>query len=488
VKTTSLLQAALVFTGLTGSLIACAPDNTFSPMPLQEEVGLVREEQRKVDLLWVVDNSVSMEASQEKLRKGFGTFARKYLRSDWDIRTAVITTDMYIAHPSFTKYLTTIQSGYDNYDSKYLGRLGKQATPSFHNPTYGPNYSRLIPGMHDGPILASCYEGMRNFFEGPANCRLRDAADAPRGVEKCINPSGSETSVSQCVNTTKNDTVHSGKAILSTRDGSSIEQLIRDFTVNASVGTTGDGSERAFSSLFQLLKDNEPTETAFFRQNSFRIIVFLGDEDDQSVTIPARVPEKFSPFAMETLDCPRRTVDGHSFRLGACPKQSDLIKEELVKSELDSYFAKLDGANVGKNTYMVVPIVAINGSTLARLHEGFDLNKVDHDQGRRFLRLASLVGNGSYSRDIDIEDYSQILDGIGLAIIDRFRSFSLKREPVGNEQILVEVVKTDGTRSQIPSNRWTRSGKVLTITDTQFLLSINTGDRVVVSYQPKTAF
>ncbi len=489
-KFSSLQKAAALAVAVTGSLIACAPDNGFRILPAQEQFNLVRTEERKVDLLWVVDNSVSMEPSQEKLRKGFGAFARKYLRPSWDIRTAVVTTDMYMAHPSFKKYLETVPQGRETFMSEYLNKTFTPGpTPGQDNPTYGPSYARLLPGMHDGPIPALCYEGMWQFIKGPANCKLRDADDAPRGVDKCISPAGNEASVSQCVNTVKNNTVHSGKPILSTLNNTSIDQLIRDFMVNAAVGTTGSGSERAFSSLFQLFKDNESTDTAFFRKGSFRIIVFLGDEDDQSVTIPANPPSNFSPYSMLSTSCPERTVDGHKFRLANCPKESDLIKEELVKAELDSFFAKLDGVSAGsKQSYMVAPIVAIYGSTLARLHSGLDLNKVDHDQGRRFLKLANLVGNGSTAMDIDAEDYSPILDKIGLAIVDRFGSFMLKREPTDKEQIRVEVVHSDGSRTPVSPSLWIHSGKVLTITDSQFLLNLKDSDQVVVSYQPRTAF
>src|SRR5689334_3965525 len=39
----------------------------------------------KVDLLWVIDNSSSMDPSQDRLRDALGQFARTYMKPKWDI-------------------------------------------------------------------------------------------------------------------------------------------------------------------------------------------------------------------------------------------------------------------------------------------------------------------------------------------------------------------------------------------------------------------
>ncbi len=515
-KASSLQKAVAVsLVGVTGSLIACAPDNSFQILPATERGSIVTVEERKVDLLWVVDNSVSMEPSQDKLRKGFASFARKYLRPDWDIRTAVITTDMYIAHPSFAGYLA--RPSKPNFNSEYLGKTfgAAEINPVFDNPTYGPNYARLLPGIHDGPIVANCYEGAWSFFTGPSNCRVRDAASAPRGVENCIQPRDGESAVSQCVNTVSNDTVHSGKAILSTKDGSSIDQLIRDFTVNASVGTTGLGSERAFSSIQQLIADNETSSTSFFRKGSLRIIVFLADEDDQSVAISAAPSDGYSPFSELASDCARKTPDGYSYAISYCPKSGTTAPSEFKKG-LDSFFAKLDGASAttAATSYFVVPIVIAKTETLKKLHDaelrekykdelartGMSLEQLksslaragtkisySHDLGHRYLQLVREVGNRSFAHDIDTEDYSPVLDKIGLEIVTRFASMMLKREPTSREQVFVDLISADGSRTRVPSTQWELSGKVLTI-QPEFLLKMNEKDSVEVYYQPKTVF
>ena len=83
-------------------------------------------------------------------------------------------------------------------------------------PAWGMNYSLLQPGLHDGPIAGLCCEGLPYFLNGATNCDIRDDQSAYNGPSHCLNPSGAETSITQCVNTVENDTIHSGRAIIST--------------------------------------------------------------------------------------------------------------------------------------------------------------------------------------------------------------------------------------------------------------------------------
>lgn len=53
--------------------------------------------QRKVDVLWVIDNSGSMQTSQDNLAANFKSFIQRFKDKDTDYRMAVITTDAYLA-------------------------------------------------------------------------------------------------------------------------------------------------------------------------------------------------------------------------------------------------------------------------------------------------------------------------------------------------------------------------------------------------------
>lgn len=52
---------------------------------------------RKVDILWVIDNSGSMETSQTNLANNFPAFINKFVATGSDFRMAVTTTDAYLA-------------------------------------------------------------------------------------------------------------------------------------------------------------------------------------------------------------------------------------------------------------------------------------------------------------------------------------------------------------------------------------------------------
>lgn len=61
---------------------------------------------RKVDVLWVVDNSGSMENSQTRLANSFQSFINKFIQTDSDFHMAVTTSDAFLApyHSTYADY------------------------------------------------------------------------------------------------------------------------------------------------------------------------------------------------------------------------------------------------------------------------------------------------------------------------------------------------------------------------------------------------
>lgn len=327
----------------------------------------------KIDMLFVVDNSASMDVAQEKLRDGLQAFANSYLKPTWDIQIAVIPSDAYLANSAFSGYLATEYLSYDGsrLRSNYLGNnyqslsAAKQAllpfidvaNSVFNNantalnyakynnlftfnrlvPSWGPNYAAPI----DGPVAGLCVEQLPYFSAadvggnpvvGP-KCKTRDMSAVFVNASDCTDAVGDD-SITQCLNTVLNDTVHSGTKILKTpidsgfsadpldpasRSNQWIAKLVKNFKINASSGVTGNGSERPFESVKQFLIDNEgyttqaPRADTLFRANSTRVIVFITDEDDQSQTIPANPPAGFTPFSNYTCD-PQALVAANLFR------------------------------------------------------------------------------------------------------------------------------------------------------------------------------
>lgn len=479
----------------------------------------------QIDLLWVVDNSASMDVSQQRLREGFDTFARKYMQPTWDIRVAVITTDTYLANPAFSEFLGSVMPYTQGWASPYIAsRLATfqnpAANPTLVNPSTGefdggvsfrdiwpaagPQYAQLLAGVHDGPIPAFCFEGHPYFMLSMSDCRVRDRPGANVGVESCLNPAEGEKSTSQCVNTLQNNTVHSGRAVLSTLPPKGVagdavwtEQLIRDFRVNVTTGTSGHGSERGLSSLTQLLADNETGAQPFFRQGSLRVIVFVSDEEDQSLEIPASPHAGFNPWSDYLTDCPVKTVDDHSYQLSKCPDPSKLIPVESFKTRLDTFFRNLDLAQAdAPANYFVVSIVPLTGAAIQALQAAREpedtatgnYGNVAVGRGDRYLALGTMVGNGSLSMNIADSNYSPILEEIGRTIIEKKSTFTLKREPLAAEEVLVTIRHADGSETVIPADKYVVSGKSLLITDSSIVLGLQHTDQIIINYEPKTVY
>lgn len=516
-KTVKRIAAASVLCagGCTGQI----PDSF--RLAQEEELQNLSEVNTKVDILWVVDNSASMDVSQARLREGFADFAATYMKPTWDIRMGIITTDTYLANAAYTNYLDSVMAGTVGWTSAYIaGRLGTFVNPAsnptlvnlgtgaFDNgvrvrdqyPLWGTSYARLLPGYHDGPVTALCSELHPYFHSGNSDCAIRDDQTGNTGAANCITPAGAETATTQCVNTVQNDSVRSGKAIIETMpptgtpgDAAWTNQLVEDFTVNISVGSSGSGSERGLSSVLQFINDNESSATALFRAGSVRVVIFVTDEEDQSMVVPAPVPAGFTPQTDYAGGCAAKTVDAHTYTISTCPDASKLMAVSDVKTELDSFFAGLDGADADPN-YFVASIVPLTGVSIAQLQAARTVEDmavqgaapISVDRGDRYLELGTLVGNGSLSLDLAEADYSDLLDSIGRAIALRRSRFTLRRAPTSSEDMIVRIIHENYTVTEVPSTGFSVSGSILTLTDLNFVLSLSATDRIYINYQPKS--
>lgn len=551
------LPAALVLCAF--SLSACTGQIPGSFRYIQQTESFNNEQSvnTKIDLLWVVDNSSSMDVSQQKLRAGFQSFANKYMKPTWDIRVAVITTDTYIANPAYATYLSTVVPGSVGYISTYIsGRLGTFVNPSWDTslinlatgamghgvryndlaPLWGSSYAQLLAGFHDGPITSFCFEGMPYFFSGVTQCSIRDVHGVNVGTSHCLNPGVGESSLSQCVNTVQNDTVRSGKPIISTMPPSGtpgnsawVDQLVKDFMVNVSAGSSGLGSERGISSVLQMLTDNEGTASAFFRQNSLRGIIFVSDEDDQSIVIPSSPPVGFKPFTgygcdqaslitlngasavtgnngiccsdpakncsfgSAALSCAPKTVDGYTYTLGICVDPTQLLPIATAKQTLDQFFLDLDGASATTPNYFITAITPTSAAGIQSLQTAryssdttVGTHKVTEvNRGDRYIALGQLVSSDSLALDISSSDYSPILDAIGQQIIAKKSTFTVTRAPTGQEDMVVSIQHVDGSVTAVPNTYFYVSGDKIIFTNQDFVLSLQSTDTIIINYQPK---
>lgn len=552
----------IVATTLGLSLGACTGqlENSFRLAQQEEIFNTTLDVNTKVDLLFVIDNSASMDNTQDKLRQGFAGFARRYLQPSWDMRVAVITTDTYLADSAFTNYKNGLVTSPGRTSAYINSRLATWNNPvsnpslydkvgrTFPNgvkyseavPGWNNNWSLLRAGVHDGPTTALCYEGLIYFLDGATNCRRRDDQNllGNTGMGNCLNPNPAlgESAVTHCVNTLQNDTIHSGRAIIASKplpgqiaDNNYTQKMIDDFTINVTTGTVGHGSERGLGSVLQLLKDNEVTPTAFFRQGSLRGIIFVSDEEDQTLTVPATPGPTFGTWTNYACDmagiaamnpgrntdvpggyccasgcvfgafgttCPAKTIGTLTYTPYICPVAALLIPVTSIKATLDSFFRGLDGSGSTIANYFVVSIVPLDAAAITALQATRDvtdaavgaIRTTTVDRGDRYLELGTLVGNGSLSMNIADPDYSPILDAIGQGIANKTGTFTLQRSPTGEEDMIVTILHGDGTSSVVPSSKYVISGKQLRITDLNVILSFSASDRISINYQPKTLF
>jgi hypothetical protein len=383
-----------------------------------------------VDLLWVIDNSGSMADYQDRVIKGIESFAKTYFVAGRDIRIATITTDVYFA-------------GITN------------------NASYGPGmgkcFSRLLPGVHDGVR--------------PAIAELNDDCSVKGSLAG-----------------------RSGKSILATYTDAGtqadLNQLIADFQVNAKVGTSGGGSERAMQSLGKLLSENEERPECangtrakcLFRKNRIRGLVFVGDEHSQDVVTTAT----------ETID----------LSSGATAKMTDadLLKNAAklgaaVKARLDGFFTSLDGAGKTDPNYFVTAIA--NHTCVGTC--GLDKNgnrDPDESWGPEYSALVDAVkadgrnsaAGSSNKANINDADYSKILSQIGSAIETQTESvqvtsFTLKAAPTTHGPISAFVV-SGGSKTQIASAAIKVSGKTVDIDRSALPATLPADAQIEISYYP----
>ena len=96
------------------SLLACTPDSQFV---LQGEQNTfqqsVTQTNVKVDILWVVDDSGSMESSQQNVAANFQSFINKFQSTNFDYQIAVTTTGAWRAPIDNDSSLSRFRDGLD---------------------------------------------------------------------------------------------------------------------------------------------------------------------------------------------------------------------------------------------------------------------------------------------------------------------------------------------------------------------------------------
>ena len=129
------LSMIALFSTLTLGLTACDKSGGgISIAATQENFKVSLSMQpRPIDILWVVDNSGSMESSQQNLASNFNSFIQDFVALRYDFRMAVTTSDTW-----FTQY---------NSNAFYSPRWRTGNRASLFNPSYAPQGANTNSGI-----------------------------------------------------------------------------------------------------------------------------------------------------------------------------------------------------------------------------------------------------------------------------------------------------------------------------------------------------
>lgn len=225
------------------------------------------------------------------------------------------------------------------------------------------------------------------------------------------------------------------------------------FLVNANLGETSSGDERAFSSFKEALTNSVNTPYQFPRPGAYLAIIILSDEDDFSTTNPA------------------------NFRCQYCGTDHNYSDPRLdtVQSYVD-FLDQLTGSPAN-NRFYSVSAITVQDTTCLNSHKVAAPSTVI---GQRHIQLANATG-GAVGSVCDTS-YASNLDMIQARIAELSTKFTLTRTPVVSTlQVIIngQVVPNDSV------NGWTydsNSNSIYfhgTATPAQ-------GDNIQINYDPTT--
>lgn len=196
-KNKKALQIPAILAACGSLFTACGPGaGNFSILPANQSTFQGSTANNKVDILWVIDNSGSMDTKQANLATGFDSFAQLFVNKGFDFHMAIVSTDTYAtnhapiagqaglfqgapsvitnATPSFSNtFKANVQLGRNgNSDAKALDAIELSLSPALLN---GANAGFLRADAHLAVIILSDSDdynstatetSVRNFLDG----------------------------------------------------------------------------------------------------------------------------------------------------------------------------------------------------------------------------------------------------------------------------------------------------------------------------------
>lgn len=105
------------------SIMSCNKSASFSLLAGSQNFSQASAKtSNQVDILWVVDNSASMDPLQQNLVANFNAFVTRFQNLGFDFKMAVTTTDAYLSEPQYKNdvSLTRVRDGYGNFHTGFF--------------------------------------------------------------------------------------------------------------------------------------------------------------------------------------------------------------------------------------------------------------------------------------------------------------------------------------------------------------------------------
>lgn len=305
---------------------------------------------RKLDVLFVVDNSGSMSSSQTNLANNFSSFIDRFISKGYDFKIAVATTDAFYGEQFLTSSCSLCNA----------------------------NQARFRSGVTPTPV----YVIDKNNFD--------------LGLTFEVN------------------------------------RLKSEFSSNVTVGITGSGDERAFSSIKAVL--NSSLNSGFHRTDAYLAIVIVSDEED---------------FSQDSIS----------------------MNESYSNPGLHTVASYHDFLNSFTTDYSVSTISILDETCRASLGAGRKI-------GQRYMQLADLTGGTKNSL---CSAFDTSLDNISATIeASQATVYQLNKKPIISS---IRVMINGVLIPQDASNGWTYNAATNTV-DINGSYKPVTGDNVVINFDP----
>lgn len=166
-KTYSVTKLGLILSGLLITSACNKSADSFSLLGASSNFKASSSfTQKKIDILWVIDNSGSMASSQAALAANFNSFIASFSAKNYDFHMGVTTTDAYLAYHYNNNNLSKLKDGAGASHSGVF--VMDRDTPNLSN-VFITNVTQGISGSGD----ERAYSSFQHTLSNPLNAGFR---------------------------------------------------------------------------------------------------------------------------------------------------------------------------------------------------------------------------------------------------------------------------------------------------------------------------